>query len=77
MFNQLQAKGLGVCDDKQENCYADDLSAADLVYYIDEKRIFIFIVRRFLKLPNLVIRKKTHIYFINTSNLNFIYTGGP
>lgn len=41
LFNQLQAKGLGVCDDKQENCYADDLSAADLVYYIDEKKIFI------------------------------------
>ena len=42
LFNQLQAKGLGVCDDKQENCYADDLSAADLVYYIDEKKNLYF-----------------------------------
>lgn len=42
LFNQLQAKGLGVCDDKQENCYAEDLSAADLVYYIDEKKNLCF-----------------------------------
>ncbi len=38
MYNQLEIRNLQMCENAKENCYEDDLSISDLIYYVDEEQ---------------------------------------
>lgn len=50
MYNQLEIRNLQMCENAKENCYEDDLSISDLIYYVDEEQKLHFYCDKFLKM---------------------------